>query len=106
MREGREKLNFSEQRANDISPEELIEEVEKGTMPMPNYIRMHPEANLSDAQKEALIAGFQASLHGTEEGEEREGGEVNEEREEGEANESREGPESGEEREYEENEAD
>jgi hypothetical protein len=82
VEEGREKLNFSEQSANDIESEELIEEVEEGGMPLPNYIVMHPNAKLTDKQKAHLIAGFEASIFGSEEGESRD--EAGEGRESGE----------------------
>lgn len=52
--EAREHLNFSmweglppDKRA-DLA-EEIIEEVEDGLMPLPNYVKMHPEAALSAA---------------------------------------------------------
>jgi mono/diheme cytochrome c family protein len=64
--EGREALNFSEQTAAEINPDELIEEVEGGAMPPRSYLILHPAANLTDAQKEALFAGLRASLHGAE----------------------------------------
>ena len=68
VNEAREEFNFSEQTADEIDPDELIEEVEEGAMPLPIYLIMHPDANLSDAQKETLFAGLQASLHGEERG--------------------------------------
>lgn len=40
----------------------MIEVIEKGEMPLPIYITIHPEANLSDAQRETLIAGIKATF--------------------------------------------
>ena len=37
---------------------ESAEEVSDETMPMKSYVFMHPEADLSDNDKEALIAFF------------------------------------------------
>ena len=59
INEGREHLNFSEW--NSLSKldmaealDELSEEVEEGEMPMAIYLPMHPEASLSDQDKEKL----------------------------------------------------
>ena len=59
VRMGRERLNFSEWQP--LSPEEMEEarkeaweEVERGSMPLPVYLRMHPEALLTEPQREAL----------------------------------------------------
>ena len=56
---GRDELNFSEwasfsARRRDHKLEEMIEEVEEGHMPLPNYVRMHSEARLTDEQIEML----------------------------------------------------
>jgi hypothetical protein len=40
--------------------EEVYEEVEEGEMPLPGYVLMHGEADLSDEQKETLIAFFKS----------------------------------------------
>lgn len=59
VREGRQRLNFStwagmsgedEERAR----EDIWEAVERGSMPLSDYLRMHPEAVLTDPQMEAL----------------------------------------------------
>lgn len=63
--EGRQRLNFSTQSANQINPNELVEQIQRGSMPKGIYTIMHPAANLSAEQKAELIAGIQASLHGT-----------------------------------------
>lgn len=59
VNEAREHINFSEwdsysaeDRADDI--EEIWEEVEEGEMPLWYYLPLHPEAKLSDAQKEII----------------------------------------------------
>jgi hypothetical protein len=59
--EGRRHLNFSlwgaypRSRA-DHKLEEVIEYVENGEMPLSSYTRMHPEARISDADRQAIIA--------------------------------------------------
>lgn len=58
--EGREELNISED--SQVEWDEMIEVIEAGEMPPPIYITMHPEANLSDAQREALSAGIRATF--------------------------------------------
>jgi hypothetical protein len=55
-------MNFSTwdqpQDEADDAPEELAE----GEMPLPLYLRFHEEAQLSAAEKRALIAGLRATL--------------------------------------------
>jgi len=58
---GRDELNFSKwgtysAKRRDHKLEEMIEEVEGGKMPLPNYVRMHSEAKLSDEQIAMLKA--------------------------------------------------
>ena len=59
VNEGREHMNFSgwqsyseEDKAEDI--EEVWEEIEEGEMPLWFYLPLHPEARLSDDQKETI----------------------------------------------------
>ena len=67
--EGREHLNFSkwdtpqalgegEEEAGEIL-EEIVETIQEGEMPLWDYAMMHPEARLSDTQKNQLITWFQ-----------------------------------------------
>lgn len=60
--EGRAEMNFSTGRGLDA--DEMIEQIERGTMPKPIYLPLHPEANLSGADKAALIAGLRATFGG------------------------------------------
>ncbi len=64
VNEARSKLNFSEESADSIDPSVLVEQIDRGSMPPIQYLLLHPEARLSDAQKEALRTGLRASLHG------------------------------------------
>ena len=59
IQEAREHMNFStwdayteEKRSDKL--EELWEEVDEGAMPLPIYLWLHPEAELSEADKELL----------------------------------------------------
>ena len=57
--EAREHVNFSEWQglpAEDRKKvlEEIWEEIEKGAMPLSDYLRMHPEAALTEIQREAM----------------------------------------------------
>jgi hypothetical protein len=63
VNEGRDKLNFSTGRG-EMEAGELIEQIERGTMPPKIYLMMHSDANLTDIQKADLIAGIRASLQG------------------------------------------
>ncbi len=87
VEEGRQELNFSEWPAGrgegsednedgeherkgggeEMETDEVIEVVKSGEMPPGNYLLTHPEARLSDAEIQALLAGFQATF-GTEVG--------------------------------------
>ena len=71
INQGREVYNFSEwtpeqQRASE--PEEAIELISKNVMPVPYYILLHPEADLTSLEKGRLINGLIATL--TQSGEE------------------------------------
>lgn len=65
IEEGREHLNFSlwgnysEEKA-DHKLEECYEEVLEGEMPMDIYTYTHPEARLTDEEKEKLVAWFRS----------------------------------------------
>jgi hypothetical protein len=56
--EGRAKLNFSEWGTREQEAGELVEVVREGEMPPWDYLLLHPEARLSDADKQALIEGL------------------------------------------------
>lgn len=60
--DGRQKLNFSTGRG--VEAREMIQQIQRGTMPETSYILFHPEANLSQADKDALIAGLEATFPG------------------------------------------
>lgn len=60
VKEGREELNFSEPPWGETH--EAAEEVEEGEMPLAIYLPLHPEAKLSDAEKQELIDGLHATF--------------------------------------------
>ena len=60
--EGRERLNFSEWDKPNAEAEEIIRSVRNDSMPLQSYLIMHPDAKLTAAEKEALIAGLNATL--------------------------------------------
>lgn len=69
--EGREMMNFSRWDRSYEEAGEAGEAVEEGSMPPQDYLRLHPEANLSPAEKAALIRGLALTLGSDgEEGEE------------------------------------
>ena len=60
---GREELNFSEwhtyePKRQSHKMEECVEHVKKEKMPLTSYTWIHPEARLSDAQREKLVWFF------------------------------------------------
>ena len=61
VNEGRRELNFTEwnrasARKRARVAAKVWDEVQEGKMPLPNYLRMHPEARLSEADLAALRA--------------------------------------------------
>ena len=62
INEGRQKMNFSTGR--HLEGDEMIEQIQKGQMPPAIYVPMHPEANLTAAQKQQLMDGLQATFGG------------------------------------------
>ena len=59
--EGRDELNFSELNKRKDG-DEAAETVEDGSMPPFYYMLTHPEARLTDAEKQELISGFVATF--------------------------------------------
>ena len=43
-------------------PEEAAQQIRSGAMPPSDYLIVHPEARLSDAEKQQLMQGMQQSL--------------------------------------------
>ncbi len=65
--EGRSALNFSTS-SGELEAEDIIREVESGSMPRWDYLLLHPEARFTEEQKAQFIAGIEASLGGREGG--------------------------------------
>lgn len=57
VEEGRSKLNFSNLR-NARKLSEAAENVQKGSMPDPKYLLIHPDARLTAEEKKLLIDSF------------------------------------------------
>lgn len=68
--EGRSKLNFSTWGQGEAEFEDAAEVVQEGEMPPLQYVIMHPDARLNDAQKQQLIKGLSLSVGAEFEGEE------------------------------------
>jgi mono/diheme cytochrome c family protein len=62
--EGRQVLNFSEWNRPQDEAHEAAEEVQEGEMPPSSYLWLHPEARLSDAERQQLVAGLRQTLGG------------------------------------------
>lgn len=60
--DGRSKLNFSEWDKPQKEADEAAKEVREGEMPPWFYLPTHPEARLTDAEKQALIVGLEATV--------------------------------------------
>ena len=64
--EGRSILNLSEWQAGSSNAGDIANEVgeaiSEGQMPLPIYVAQHPSAKLTDAEKQSLIDGMQASM--------------------------------------------
>jgi hypothetical protein len=59
--EGRAALNFSEWQRPQEEARESAEALAEGDMPPRTYLVMHPEARLSEAERDQLLAGFAAT---------------------------------------------
>ena len=60
--EARAQMNFSEWDRVQRGASEAIQVIEKGEMPLPIYVPLHPEARLSADERQALIDGMRATL--------------------------------------------
>jgi cytochrome c551/c552 len=61
--EGRSRLNFSEwDKPNRGEVDGMARTIQRGSMPTWDYVMMHPEANLTQAEKDALIAGLTKTM--------------------------------------------
>lgn len=56
--DGRDQLNFSEWDGRNEDFDDIAEVVTSEEMPLPNYLLLHPEARLSEAEKQALLEGL------------------------------------------------
>ena len=59
--EGRRELNFSDWRGTRRA-DRITREISSGKMPESKYLIMHPEAKLTDAEKQALIDGLTRTI--------------------------------------------
>ena len=66
VKEGREKLNFSEWDKHRVESDDAAETVLKGSMPPDYYtwLGLHSDAKLTKAQQRALAAGLEKTLGG------------------------------------------
>jgi len=65
VQEGRSIMNFSEWNLpQEIKnePGEVAEVILEGVMPLPNYLLMHPNARLTDQERQELAKGLQVTL--------------------------------------------
>jgi mono/diheme cytochrome c family protein len=62
--EGRSRLNFSEWNQPQRAAHEVGEAISEGEMPPWFYLPLHPSANLSPGEQQALVAGLQRTLGG------------------------------------------
>ncbi len=60
--EGRQRLNFSEWGVRGVEVNDVIRAVRTGKMPTKDFLLVHPEGRLTDAEKQQLIDGLSASL--------------------------------------------
>ena len=64
VEEGRSRLNYTEWNRPQRETEDAARQVQRGAMPRWYYVMLHPAANLTSTEKQALIQGLQASLSG------------------------------------------
>jgi hypothetical protein len=61
---GRKELNVSDWERYDGKADDAADEIEDGTMPPDKYTLLHPDAKLSDEEKQALIDALNAMGEG------------------------------------------
>jgi len=59
---GRKAFNFSDWHSGDLFGEVAARQISSGGMPLPQYLLMHPEARLTEAEKQRLILGLLATM--------------------------------------------
>ena len=64
VEEGRSRLNFTEWNQSQREVDNAARQVQQGRMPQWYYLLLHPTANLTPAEKQALVQGLQTSLSG------------------------------------------
>lgn len=57
---GRDELNFSTWDEDDNDADDAVETIESGSMPPDRYTRLHPDARLSEAERDLLIQALQS----------------------------------------------
>ena len=62
--EGRQKLNFSEWGSREQETRRAVSLIREGEMPSWDYLLLHPEARLSDAETQQLIDGLTKTFGG------------------------------------------
>ena len=62
INEGRAVLNFSTWDQPNTELDEVVESIENNSMPLSDFLLMHPEAKLTAAEKATLVAGFKATF--------------------------------------------
>ena len=60
--DGRRRLNFSQWDGPNANTNEIIEQTSSGRMPLWDYLLLHPEAKLTNTEKQALIDGLKQTL--------------------------------------------
>jgi heme-binding protein len=64
VQQGRDKLNFSTWDEDGNHADDAAEAVADGSMPPRRYVLVHPDASLSDADRQALVAALAAMDRG------------------------------------------
>jgi hypothetical protein len=60
VHEGRDELNIDQDRRVEL--DEMIEVIREGEMPPGQYIMLHPDADLNENEKDALIRGLRTTF--------------------------------------------
>ncbi|MCQ3980790.1 MAG: cytochrome C [Anaerolineae bacterium] len=60
--EGRRRLNFSEWDRPNENEERIVEDMTSGRMPLWDYLLLHPKAELTPTEQQALIDGLKQTL--------------------------------------------
>jgi hypothetical protein len=63
VHDARKRVNFSEWKFTTRRAKKIIEDIKTGEMPLDSYLLLHPDARLSDTEKQEFISGLEKTFN-------------------------------------------